>query len=185
MDDTHNEIEIKIPVERLEEVRSRLKETGAELVHEAAREYNVLFDSADSDLTRRGEALRIRRWGGRAVLTFKGPATFQGPIKIREELETEIGDSDLVAALFERLGFRPWIRYEKDRESWSIEGAAVTLDHTPMGDFVEIEGPKTRLGEIAARLHLDVLKAVKGSYVSLWQTYREVQGLGRDMVFEK
>jgi hypothetical protein len=62
----------------------------------------------------------------------------------------------------------------------------VTLDHTPMGDYVEVEGMPRELYGVARMLGLDPLTAVPGSYVSLWQQYRSARpelGLPADMVF--
>lgn len=184
MSSTSHEEEIKIPVSNLETLRRRLVEVGGALEQAMQRERNVLLDTDRAALTDNGRALRLRTWAGRAMLTFKGPVTYDGPVKIREELETAVGDVDCLEAILGRLGLRPWIRYEKDRESWRLGPALVTLDHTPMGDFVEVEGPREEIGALAEKLGLDVGSAVRESYVSLWQSYRRVHGLGRDMVFE-
>jgi len=88
--------------------------------------------------------------------------------------------------IFERLGFSVCMRYEKDREEWLLEQCSVVLDHTPMGDFVEVEGPPERLERVARLLGLDAVTAVRGSYVSLWLEYRELHpelDLPANMVF--
>lgn len=179
------ETEIKIPVADLEAVRQRLLESGGELEQPMAREKNVLLDTDRQTLKEAGEALRIRTWASRHRLTFKGPASYEGPVKIREELETSVGDAELLLALLGRLGFRPWIRYEKDRETWRFRQSTVTLDHTPMGDFVEIEGPTETLQGLAETLGMDPNQALPESYVSLWQMYRLAHELGPDMVFDE
>jgi len=75
---------------------------------------------------------------------------------------------------------------KKDREEWLLEQCSVVLDHTPMGDFVEVEGPPERLERVARLLGLDAETAVRGSYVSLWVEYRELHpelDLPANMVF--
>ncbi len=122
------------------------------------------------------------------MLTLKGPPSYPGGVKTREELETVVEDGEAVAAILERLGFAPRVRYEKDREVWRFEGAEVALDHTPMGDFVEIEGAGDEIPELAGRLGLDPGAAVRGSYVTLWETHRAAHpelGLPVDMVFDR
>jgi hypothetical protein len=42
-----------------------------------------------------------------------------------------------------------------------------------MGDFVELEGAVATLEEAAKTLDLDPARAVRGSYLSLWEQYRE------------
>lgn len=180
------ETELKIPIGDLAGVRARLEACGAQQIHPAQRETNVLLDSPTGDVTAAGRVLRLRRIGDRCTLTLKGPATFTGNIKSREELEIEVSDLEALAAILARLGFGPVRRYEKDRESWRAGGVTVTLDHTPMGDFVELEGPTDQLGPTAAELALDVDSAVRGSYPDLWLSFRDQHpelDLPNDMVF--
>ena len=180
------ETELKIPVEDLATPRSALVARNAQRVHPAEREVNILLDGPADELAAAGRVLRLRRIGDRRRLTLKGPASFVGNIKSREELEIEVGEIETLAAIFARLGFRPVLRYEKDRETWQISGVTVTLDHTPMGDFVELEGPATRLSGVASELGLEVADAVRGSYPTLWREFRahhpELE-LPEDMVF--
>jgi adenylate cyclase class 2 len=179
------ECELKIPVAELESIRRGLVEAGAEQLTGDEREVNILFDTADGDLASSGQVLRVRQSGGRHLLTFKGPASFAGAVKQRREIELEISSSELISELLHALGYAPWMQYEKQRESWLIGDARVELDHTPMGDFVELEGPTESLDETARRLGLDPTRAVAQSYISLWQAYRRNHPeLGRDMVFD-
>jgi adenylate cyclase class 2 len=77
------------------------------------------------------------------------------------------------------------MRYEKQRESWMLGETRVDLDHTPMGDFVELEGPTDSLEATAHRLGLDPERAVAQSYIGLWRDFRRQHPeLGRDMVFD-
>ncbi len=179
------ECELKIPVDRLDVIRRCLAETGAERLTDNLREDNVLFDTADGRLAASGQVLRVRRVGGRHLLTFKGPASFDGAVKRRREIELEISSSERISELLHALGFTPSMRYQKQRESWRIDDVRVELDHTPMGDFVELEGPTDALEAAADRLGLDPSRAVTQSYISLWRDYRrEHPELGRDMVFD-
>ncbi len=185
-DATPTERELKIPVGALEPVRERLRAVGAEPASPSGREVNILFDGDDHHLAAAGEVLRLRRYGDRAVLTFKGPAAYEGAVKSREELETTLTDAEVAAAILRRLGFAPRLRYEKDRELWRLDEVEVALDHTPMGEFVELEGPGAGPARAARKLGLDVERAVRGSYVDLWRAYREAHpelDLPEDMVF--
>ena len=180
------ETEIKIPVSDLKAVRVLLENCEATCVQMMARESNTLYDTAEHQITQKGHTLRLRSFAGRSVVTHKGTMSYLGSIKIREELEVLVDDLDTFGAILGALGFEPSIRYEKDREEWRLEGMLITLDHTPMGDFVEIEGPVSTIPKIAERLELDLDDAVRGSYLSLWLEYRHQrpdQNLGRNMVF--
>lgn len=187
-DATPTETELKIPVGDLADIRSRLAMRDATRTHPPERETNILLDTEQAELGREGRVLRLRSIGGRRRLTLKGPATFEGTIKSREELEVEVGDVDTVAAILLRLGYSPVFRYEKDREEWDDERVTISLDHTPMGDFVELEGDAERLPEAARCLGLDPGDAVHGSYPSLWREHRDRHpelALPRDMVFSE
>lgn len=179
------ESELKIPVDALDEIRRRLGETAAVRISPSEREVNILFDSSNSHLAASGQVLRIRRVGGRHILTFKGPASYDGAVKQRREIEIEISSSERLSEILHALGYAPGLRYEKDRESWQLGGVRVDLDHTPMGDFVEIEGATDLLAAAALELGLDPADAVAQSYISLWSSFRTHNpDLGRDMVFE-
>jgi len=187
VNDTGVETELKIPVADLATVRTSLAALDASLISESIREENVLLDTVERELSGRGCVLRLRRHGARRLLTFKGPASYDGPIKVRPEHELEIEDLGTMLAVFEALGFSEVVRYEKDRETWRLNDVEVVLDHTPMGDFVEVEGPPDVIGSVARSLGLDPTDAVRGSYVSLWLDFRArhpEMDLPQDMVFE-
>jgi adenylate cyclase, class 2 len=179
------ETELKIPVPDLERVRRRLQALEACREGPSEPERNVLFDAPDRRLTEGGQALRLRQAGGRWVLTHKGPVSYQGQVKMRDELEVAVGDGLLVTAILGQLGFAPLVRYEKERERWRLGGLEVALDHTAMGDFVEIEGRLEDLGGAADALGLDATRALRGSYLALWEQYRQEHpelGLPADML---
>jgi len=181
------EAEIKIPVENLDSIREALIGTRATSVHPMAREVNLLLDTDDGCLQDAGNILRLRRYGSRHILTFKGPAVYHGPVKERPEHETEIENTERMLEILDHLGLRAVARYEKDREMWLVDEISVVLDHTLMGDFVEIEGPRERLQTAARSLGLEPSTAVKGSYLSLWREHRlrhPEKNLPVDMVFE-
>ncbi len=187
MNDTGVETELKIPVPDLAPVRTSLAALEARLISDSTREENVLLDTVDRELSGRGCVLRLRRHGARRLLTFKGPASYDGPIKVRPEHELEIEDLETMLTVFEALGFSGVVRYEKDRETWRLNDVEVVLDHTPMGDFVEVEGPADVISSVALSLGLDPSDAVRGSYVSLWSDFRSRHpelNLPPDMVFE-
>lgn len=178
------EHEIKLPVPNLDEVRSRLPSLGAVRRSPPTDEENWVLDDAGATLAQGAALLRVRRYGGVALLTYKGRASFAGGIKSRDELECVVGDAATLLAIFERLGFLPIRRYQKRREEWDAAGLIVALDETPMGCFVEIEGEVDRLAAAARALGLDPACAVPGSYLDLWERYRVAHpDAPRDMVF--
>ena len=163
------EREIKVAVEGLEPVRQRLVALGAECHAESSRERNSIFDR-DGEIYPDGKALRLRVDGQGARLTFKGPARYENGVKVREEIETGVEDPEAMQAVLEALGYERVTGYEKVREEWRLGSALIALDHTPIGDFVEVEDADPTA--TAIRLGLDVRKAQGGSYLSLYADYR-------------
>src|SRR5688500_13617029 len=129
------EIEAKMAVESVDAVRAKLRETGATPAG-SHFEVNTFFDTAERGLLACGEGLRLRLNRDAAtgsethVVTFKGPRR-AGPLKSREEIEFDISSGGAAAELFERLGYRRTLSFEKRRETWELDGCKVELDEVP------------------------------------------------------
>jgi adenylate cyclase class 2 len=178
------EVEVKIPFDDLDELRRRLQAAGANIEHARHFESNDLYDDPAKKLSSAGRTLRLRRADGRAILTFKGTARFQGGVKTREERETEVSDPREAEAILAGVGFERRFRYEKRREEWTFEGCAVALDETPIGTFVEIEGPPPAIRRAVSALELDFTAALPYSYARLYLERRQQDpSLPPDMVF--
>jgi len=179
------EVEIKLPVADLDCALAAIQGLGYELHHPRDYEANAVFDFRGSNLRRRGQLLRLRRFGQEALLTFKG--TFQeGRHKQREEIETRLSDAEAARAILERLGLRPAFRYEKFRTEYHRPGehGIITVDETPIGNFIELEGPGPWIDAVAARLGYNESDYIKLSYAALYVEYRKRTGTrNRDMLF--
>jgi predicted adenylyl cyclase CyaB len=176
------ERELKFAQVDLEALRQRLLEVEAERVGPAVFEENWILDRA-GELARRASVLRVRAEEGRgAVLTFKGPASFEGAAKVRSELEMRIENAHTALELLGALGYRVEKRYQKMREEWRLGSETICLDHTPLGDFVEFEGAKAEA--VAKRCGFDAEQAVRKSYLMLWAEHAAANPeVPRDMVF--
>jgi adenylate cyclase class 2 len=180
----HDEVEVKLPCPDLDAVRHELRENGAEIFRPRHFESNDLYDDPGRGLSSKGRTIRLRRAAGRAVLTYKGPARFQGGIKTREERETEVSDAAATEGILAGLGLEKRFRYEKRREEWRLEGCAVALDETPIGTFVEIEGPPPSIRRLVVLLGLDFSTALPYSYARLYLDRRQQDpSLPSNMVF--
>lgn len=178
------EVEIKLPVEDLELVRERLRAHGGRLATAVHFESNDLYDRDDGELATRGCVLRLRRTERGAVLTFKGPARFEGGTKKREERETAVSEPEELERILAGLGFGRRFRYEKRREEWELESCAIALDVTPIGNFVEIEGDPLAIRRAMQRLDLDYSESIPYGYAELYRRRRqENPSLPEAMVF--
>jgi adenylate cyclase class 2 len=123
-------------------------------------------------LSKRDEALRLRRVGHDAWLTWKGPQRGSTRIKQRRELETLVEDADAVEGILEALGMEESFRYEKYRTSYRLGDAVLTLDDTPMGAFMEIEAAPELIIELAEKIELEMANAISASYPRLYERFR-------------
>ena len=166
------EQEVKFSLPSIEAGTSKLAALGARVETKRHFESNILYDFPDERLSNRDEALRLRRVGSDAWLTWKGPQTGSPPIKQRRELETLLEDGDAVEGILEALGAEECFRYEKYRTSYRLDDAVLTLDETPMGAFMEIEATPARIAELAEKLELDMTDAISASYPRLYERFR-------------
>ena len=106
-------------------------------------------------------------------------------MKVREEVETLVGDGEALLRVLEELGLHVWFRYEKFREEFCHEDVIVAVDETPVGVFVEIEGSEGGITGMAQALGKSAGDYVLDSYRGLYLQLREQFGLsGGDMLFE-
>jgi len=122
----------------------------------------------------------------RALLTFKSPpeqlaigAAAHPPsdrrYKVREEIELVLTDAVSLQKIFEGLGLKGWFRYEKFRTpyrlparlSWAKE-LVIDLDETPIGTFVELEGPGQAIDQAARALGFSPSDYVLKNYLVLY-----------------
>jgi len=211
------EIEIKLKISDPHSLRARLKRLGARLVGGGTgrvHEWNVLFDTPDGSLARRGQLLRIRTEtperkpkktskapAQRVLLTFKRPIAATSEVsgnaqdnhrhKVREEFELRVTDGDVLAKIFEGLGMRGWFRYEKYRTTFRLPEAAhwargllIEVDETPIGKFVELEGPPAAIDRAAQELGFAARDYIVMNYLGLYVEDCRRQGKEpEDMVF--
>jgi predicted adenylyl cyclase CyaB len=144
-------------------LRNALRKREAKLVGRY-KEENFRFNGPGKSTRNTTLRLRVLNGGPRGVLTAKGPATFDGGVKIREETEVELADVHAALDLLQQLGFRVGWTYPKTRTMWMLDGVAITLDVLDFGWFVELEGPATVLPEMARSLGLDPANALRDSY---------------------
>jgi adenylate cyclase class 2 len=80
--------------------------------------------------------------------------------------------------LLEALGYQVVVMYEKWRTVYRIGPVDIDLDETPLGCFIEVEGPNTAgIQEVAQLLGLDWEARSGESYMSLFNRVRVARGL--------
>jgi adenylate cyclase class 2 len=191
---------------------ARFVGNGSGRVHE----WNVLFDTPKGALGKRGQLLRIRtetpdaKSNGarpasaqRILLTFKSPPKDvpispnakgqSGRHKVREESELEVADATVLAKIFEGLGMNGWFCYEKYRTTYRLpdalawaKGLLIEIDETPIGTFVELEGPPKAIDRAAKELGFSADDYILQNYLSLYMDDCAQRGeKPGDMVFAR
>jgi adenylate cyclase, class 2 len=185
-----NEIEIKLRVADTHGIIRRILAMGFAVSEPRHRERNFLFDFPDLRLRKMRSVIRLRLEGKRSLLTFKGPPVGSARYKIRREIETEVEEGGRLREILESLGLREVFCYEKFRTTYapphkSNSGAGlIVFDQTPIGNFLELEGPKRWIDAVARRLGFNRADYVAASYVALY--FARCQAEGRkpgNMVF--
>jgi adenylate cyclase class 2 len=172
------EIEIKLAVSGADEGRRLLRAAGFRLSKRRVFEANTLFDTSRQTLRRAGRLLRVRQAGRLGTLTYKGPAAI-GKYKDREELEVQTSDPPRLTEMLARLDFRPVFRYEKYRTEYRRGGETglATLDETPVGVFLELEGAPGWIDRNARRLGFREAGYITASYGALYAEYCRKHGV--------
>jgi adenylate cyclase, class 2 len=168
----HQEIEIKFCIAAAGALSRRLRASGFRLLTKRTHEINTVYDFAGSPLFKRGELLRLRKYGREWVLTHKAKGT-TGRHKSRVETETKISDGARMHGILLALGLTPTFRYEKFRAEWSDGRGRVVIDETPIGTFGEIEGRSRWIDQTAAALRIRRSDYITQSYAELffdWKT---------------
>ena len=178
------EREIKLRFDNPDQARAAVLAAGAAPMRGRRLQDDCLLDTPDERLRRRRSILRIRIESGKSLVTFKGPVQ-PAATKVREELETIVGDGPLLLRIFEDLGYRVWFRYQKYREEFVLDDVIVGVDETPVGTFVEIEGGDRGIAEMAVALGRGPDDYLLDSYRGLFVEHCRRHGLSTThMVFE-
>jgi adenylate cyclase, class 2 len=182
------EIEIKLALHDPRATLQRLTELGFRRVAPRSFERNTLFDFPDRRLRNTDCLLRLRLERRRSRLTFKGPRDNHDRFKTRLEIETDVKDGQEAERILGALGLCGVFRYEKFRTLYRRRGdpehAEVVYDETPIGTYLELEGPRRWIDKVARALGFERNSYVTASYGRLYFEWCQMQG-GEpgDMIF--
>jgi adenylate cyclase class 2 len=193
---------VKLLMSSLAAARKKLSKLKAKFVRQdispkdgRVHELNVLFDTPDGGFARHGQLLRLRiesrpspekKGLERVVLTYKGPAERQtiGRYKIRQENEVVVASAQAMRTILEALGLRGWFRYEKFRTSYALPssvrwatGLQLDLDETPIGTYLELEGPEPAIDRAARELGYSPSDYITKDYLMLHVEHNRRKGV--------
>jgi adenylate cyclase class 2 len=167
------ETEVKIRISDLKATSKKLLESGCQVTRDFYREWNTLYDYADGRLEKKHQALRLRRAGKKVFLTFKGPPLKSRSFKIRQEYESEIKNLRSFKKIMKELGLRPVFEYRKKRMLLKMGRVKICLDETEVGNFLELEGKRSDIVKLAARLGYCRKDFIKLDYVQMIKEKRQ------------
>jgi len=181
------ETEIKLAVDSAEAAKQRLRAAGFRVHKRRVFEANTVFDNEDQRLRKSRLLLRVREAGTVCTLTYKG-VPVSGKHKSREEQELIVPDAKVMTAILGGLGFKPAFRYEKFRTELKqpMTHGTATIDETPIGVFLELEGTPEWIDRVAVNLQFRDQDYITSSYSTLYLNWCKQQGVEPgDMVFAK
>jgi adenylate cyclase class 2 len=192
----HPETEIKLRVPDLPAIIAQLHKLGA-TCHGRVLEQNTLFDTPTHDIRRLSRLLRLRietparspfvpAGAARAWLTSKRPAPSSAAARYKQNLESESSVSPRTdwLARFRAIGLAPGFRYEKFRTTFRLGPLHLDLDETPVGDFLELEGPPPQIDRAARALGYTPADYIRATYWDLYAAHaRRRAKIPRHMLF--
>lgn len=177
------EIEIKFRVDDARALARRLRVAGFRQVTRRTFESNTLYDLPGLKLRKRGEVLRLRKYGASWLLTHKAKGK-AARHKTRIETETRLENGEQLQKILQALGYLPSFRYEKFRAEWSDGKGRVVLDETPIGFFGEIEGPASWIDQTARLLGIGRDSYMTDTYAALFYAWkRRTRSRANEMTF--
>ena len=181
------ETEIKIKLEDPEKIRQKILLLGAKgLVKNG--EFDIYFDT-EIEGSRKGIFVkRLRLQGDKATLCYKGPRKIDGITKERLEIEDFVQDFEKMREILRAWGHKEGEKTEKIRETFEYKDCKILIDKLPfLGFWLEIEGEKEKILEIAKGLELDLAKTEKRHYGEIFVDFCKETNCPfiNEMTFEK
>ncbi len=178
------EIEVKFFLPDLNSVRESLIKLGARSLGRFF-EVNIRFEDRDKSLIKKNALLRLRK-DNRVTLTYKSePELDDLNFKIFRELEVEVSDFDIMESILKSLGFCAEQVYEKWRETLVLQETHFCLDTMPFGTFLEIEGNRENIPDMARKLNLKWEDRILFNYLKIFDVLKRQENINfSDVTFE-
>jgi len=133
------EVEVKFRSPGNEAVEKALVRLGAKKLSEGVME-DLYFAHPNKDFGKSDEALRLRKMGEGAELTYKGARMAMQNTKAREEVTLKSDNPLAIQRILERLGFKEAYVVRKSRTTYQLDKLRVDIDNVDgLGEYVELE----------------------------------------------
>lgn len=166
------EIEVKFVLDDVPAIKDRIIQLGGNCGGPVF-ETNIRFESESHGLEKNRSILRLRK-DRKTTLTFKSDANEPDKqFKINTEYEVVVDDFPMMQHILEALGFHQEQIYEKNRETVSLHHTTLCIDSMPFGPFLEIEGTKKDIRDMAQRLGLVWEERIILNYVTIFERIKK------------
>jgi len=171
------EIELKFEL-KPGEIEGLKKDSRITILKECYQR-TVMFDNADKLMEHTDGRVRLRQHGDKITISYKRPLPSDGNHKKEIELETEVGDFEVMTNILKMMGYSPTTSYEKyiTHLKFKDSYAEIEIQKYPFVTFLEIEGKKEEIEKVAKELNLDTKKALIKPVDTLFCEWREKKGL--------
>lgn len=170
------EIEVKLLLKDYSALMQKISALHLPCSQERIHEFNLRYDLPDGSLVAQKQVLRLRK-DTQARLTFKGPGVMEEDVLTRKEIEVVVSDFDATNRLLQALGYKVVMMYEKFRANYLMDNLVLSVDETPLGLFIELEGESpAQVRKAADALGLDWEARINLSYSALLNIFNQSSG---------
>jgi adenylate cyclase, class 2 len=126
-----------------DQIRTKLKKLGAELIKSEFLQKRVVFNLPKGNEIK-GGWLRVRDEGDKITMSLK--VVDGNKIHNQKEIYLKINDFNEATKFLETMGCEKKAFQENKRELWELNGVEVCIDEWPfLEPFVEVEGPSEEM----------------------------------------
>jgi len=173
------EIEVKVKIKDIKQIKSRLKKLGAKYLG-TLKQIDTYFLIKQSDRFRSAPRLRVRQdlIGKKARLEYHEPKD-----KLTtHEFELEINDAKTAETILKRLGLARETAIQKTRLEYKLGKMNIVLDDVKgLGKFIEVEiingkrsESKKRIFELLDKLGVDRKNVMDNGYLHMiWEKMKK------------
>jgi adenylate cyclase, class 2 len=165
------EVEIKVlEINPVEEKRKLVKAGFKKLWEGVILEKT--FDSANKDLKKNKQLLRLRNAYGKVELTFKEKNENHSFLKMREEKEVIVDSFDKTEDILISLSYKCMSAREKRRSTYIKENVKVEIDEYPGAKpYLEVEGTSDEILNVLKLLNHPLEKTSNKSSTQILKLY--------------
>src|SRR3989338_8143446 len=170
------EVKLKIDDNQIKKIVDNTNTIAGKEVHQKT----VMFDNADKLMEHTDGRIRLRQQGNNASLSYKRPLPSVGNEKKEVELETEVGNFEVMSNILRMMGYAPSTSYEKYTTTIKLKDKPeihIEIQKYPFETFLEIEGDKEEIEKAAKQLGFDIKNALVKPVDTLFTEWRAIKGL--------